>query len=83
MAGKGGTMSGPDWDTVMEMRAETERDYCRGVCGDRHRWEPDERHAREGYRCAGCGVTEAELDREQYGRAYADGEGWSADEEPY
>jgi hypothetical protein len=33
--------------------------------------------------CAGCGVTEAELDRERYGRAYVDGEGWNADEELY
>ncbi len=53
------------------------------VCGDRHRWEPDERHAQEGYRCGGCGITEAELDREQYGRAYVDGDDWNADEELY
>ena len=74
---------GPDWDTVMEQRAEMERDHYRTVCGDKHRWVPDERHAQEGYRCGGCGITEAELDREQYGRAYVDGDDWNADEELY
>ena len=76
-------MTEPDRDTVMEQRAEMERDHYRSVCGGRHRWEPDERHAQEGYRCGGCGITEAELDREQYGRAYVDGDDWNADEELY
>jgi hypothetical protein len=71
------------WDTTMEQRAEMERDHYRSACGDKHRWVPDERHAQEGYRCGDCGITEAELDREQYGRAYVDGEGWSAGEEPF
>lgn len=56
----------PDWDTIMEQRAEMERDYYRSVCGDRHRWTPDPNRAQEGYRCGDCGITEAELDRETH-----------------
>ena len=64
----------PDWDTVMETEAESRRDHFRATCGDRHRWAPHEHHAEEGYRCADCGITEAELDAETYGRAYVEGD---------
>ena len=55
----------PDWDTVMEQRAEMERDHYRADLA-------------ESMVPVACGVTEAELDREQYGRAYVDGEDWNA-----